>query len=57
MGLLTIYLIQARNLQPRDFSGTADPYCKVSVVPFVANKTVQSRVQRKTTTPEFKGKH
>ncbi|PIK60829.1 putative synaptotagmin-5-like [Apostichopus japonicus] len=53
MGLLTIYLIQARNLQPRDFSGTADPYCKVAVVPHVS-KMVQSRVQRKTITPEFK---
>lgn len=53
MGLLTINLIQARNLQPREFSGTADPYCKVAVVPHVS-KMVQSRVQRKTVTPEFK---
>ena len=29
MGLLTVKLIQARDLQPREFSGTADPYCKV----------------------------
>ncbi|XP_022099154.1 synaptotagmin-1-like isoform X2 [Acanthaster planci] len=53
MGLLTIRLIQARDLQPREFSGTADPYCKISVVPH-SNKTLQSKVHRKTLCPEFK---
>nr|XP_054769714.1 synaptotagmin-5-like [Lytechinus pictus] len=53
MGLLTVRLIQARNLQPRDFSGTADPYCKVCVIPH-ASKTLQSKVHRKTVFPEFR---
>ncbi|XP_071493704.1 synaptotagmin-5-like [Diadema antillarum] len=53
MGLLTVRLIQARNLQPRDFSGTADPYCKVFVTPW-ATKTLQSKVHRKTVYPEFR---
>ncbi|XP_030854095.1 synaptotagmin-5-like [Strongylocentrotus purpuratus] len=53
MGLLTVRLIQARNLQPRDFSGTADPYCKVCVIPH-ASKTLQSKVHRKTVLPEFR---
>ena len=53
MGLLTVCLIQARELQPRDFSGTADPYCKISVVPH-SSKTLQSKVHRKTQCPEFK---
>ncbi|XP_070531830.1 synaptotagmin-1-like [Ptychodera flava] len=53
MGLLTVRLIEARELQPRDFSGTSDPYCKISVVPS-SGKTLQSKVHRKTLDPEFK---
>nr|XP_002733048.2 PREDICTED: synaptotagmin-10-like [Saccoglossus kowalevskii] len=53
MNLLTVRLIEARELQPRDFSGTSDPYCKIAVLPCVT-KTMQSRVHRKTLDPEFK---
>ncbi|XP_077986040.1 synaptotagmin-5-like [Glandiceps talaboti] len=53
MTLLTVRLIEARELQPRDFSGTSDPYCKVSVIPS-STKTMQSKVHRKTLDPEFK---
>ncbi|XP_071948300.1 synaptotagmin-A-like [Antedon mediterranea] len=53
MNLLTIRLIEARNLQPQDFSGTADPYCKVTVLPNCP-KTMQSKVLRKTLNPQFK---
>ncbi|XP_033096958.1 synaptotagmin-2-like [Anneissia japonica] len=53
MNLLTLRLIEARNLQPQDFSGTADPYCKVTILPNCP-KTMQSKVLRKTLNPQFK---
>ena len=51
-GLLTVRLIQARDLVPRDFSGTADPYCRLCLVPN-RRPQLQSRVHKKTLSPEF----
>lgn len=50
--LLTVRLIQARDLVARDFSGTADPYARLCLLP---NRRVQlqSKVHRKTLCPEF----
>lgn len=50
--LLTIYLIEAENLDPREFSGTADPYCKVCLLPDRRTQ-LQSKIHRKTTQPVF----
>lgn len=50
--LLTVYLVEAENLVPRDFSGTSDPYCKVCVLPDRRNQ-LKSKVHRKTTNPVF----
>ena len=51
-GLLTVRLIQARDLEARYFSGTSDPYCKLRLLP---NKKfqLQSRVHKNTRNPEF----
>lgn len=51
-GLLTVRLIQARDLVPRDFTGTADPYCRLCLLP-QRRPQLQSKVQKKTTSPEF----
>ena len=51
-GLLTVKIIQARDLVPRDFSGTSDPYCRICLLP--NRKTqLQTRTHRKTVCPEF----
>ena len=50
--LLTVYLIEAENLVSRDFSGTADPYCKLCLMP-CRRTYLQSKVHRKTTNPVF----
>ncbi|XP_067660988.1 synaptotagmin-1-like [Haliotis asinina] len=50
--ILTVHMIQARDLVPRDFSGTADPYCKVSLLP-EQRSILQSKIHRKTVNPEF----
>ena len=51
-GLLTVRLIQARDLVARDFSGTSDPYCKLCLLP---NRKfqLQSKVHKNTQQPEF----
>ncbi|KAK3599268.1 hypothetical protein CHS0354_012878 [Potamilus streckersoni] len=49
--LLTVHVIEARDLHSRDFSGTADPYCIVSLLPL--KRTLQSKVHRKTINPVF----
>ncbi|ELT91518.1 Sytalpha, partial [Capitella teleta] len=51
-GLITVRLIQACDLVPRDFSGTADPYCRLCLLP-VRRTQIQSKVHRKTLNPEF----
>ena len=50
--LLTVHLIEAENLVPRTFSGTADPYCKVCLLAH-RRAELQSKVHRKTTYPVF----
>ena len=50
--LLTVHLIEAENLVSRTFSGTADPYCKVCLLPH-RRAQLQSKVHRKTTYPVF----
>lgn len=50
--LLTVRLIQARDLIARDFSGTADPFCRLCLLPNRKSQ-LQSRVHKKTVNPEF----
>ena len=50
--LLTVHLIEAENLVSRSFSGTADPYCKVCLLPN-RRAQLQSKIHRKTTYPVF----
>ena len=49
-GILTIKLIDAQDLQPRDFSGTADPYAKIRLLPDKAN-VWQTRIHKRTLNP------
>ncbi|KAK7473709.1 hypothetical protein BaRGS_00035036, partial [Batillaria attramentaria] len=51
--ILTVHIIQARNLVPRDFSGTADPYVKVCLLPDQRSSSAQSKIHRKTVNPVF----
>lgn len=51
-GLITVRLIQARDLVARDFSGTADPYCRLCLLP-TKRTQIQSKVHKKTLNPEF----
>ncbi|XP_039280280.1 synaptotagmin-1 [Nilaparvata lugens] len=51
-GILTVRLIQAVDLQPRDFSGTADPYAKIRLLPDRTN-VWQTRIHKKTLNPVF----
>lgn len=50
--LLTVRIIQARDLVPRDLSGTADPYVRLCLLP-QKKMQLQSKVQKKTLCPEF----
>ncbi|XP_036340157.1 synaptotagmin-5-like isoform X1 [Rhagoletis pomonella] len=51
-GMLSVHLIEAHNLQPRDFSGTADPYAKVRLLPEKKNFW-QTRIHKRTLNPIF----
>lgn len=63
--LVTVRLVQARDLVPRDFSGTADPFCRLRVLPNDTaggnddghggrgSQQLQTRVHKKTLNPEF----
>lgn len=51
-GLLTVRLIEANDIQPREFSGTADPYAKIRLLPDVTN-VWQTRIHKKTLNPVF----
>lgn len=48
--LIYIKRYQAQDLQPRDFSGTADPYAKVRLLPDRAN-VWQTRIHKRTLNP------
>ncbi|ESO85946.1 Sytalpha [Lottia gigantea] len=50
--ILTVHLIQAQDLVPRDCSSTLDPYCRVSLLPD-RRGDLQSKIQRKTLNPIF----
>lgn len=49
-GILNIKLIDAQDLQPRDFSGTADPYAKLRLLPDKTN-VWQTRIHKRTLNP------
>ncbi|XP_037711168.1 synaptotagmin-5 isoform X1 [Drosophila subpulchrella] len=51
-GLLNVRLLEAQNLQPRQFSGTADPYAKVRLLPDKKNFW-QTRIHKRTLNPVF----
>ncbi|EDW77291.2 uncharacterized protein Dwil_GK18165 [Drosophila willistoni] len=51
-GLLNVRLLEAQNLQPRQFSGTADPYAKIRLLPDKKNFW-QTRIHKKTLNPVF----
>lgn len=49
-GILNVKLIDAQDLHPRDFSGTADPYAKIRLLPDKAN-VWQTRIHKRTLNP------
>ncbi|BFZ20827.1 hypothetical protein BsWGS_23866 [Bradybaena similaris] len=51
-GILTVNLIRAHNLLPRDLNYTANPYCRITILPG-QRSSAQSRIHRKTLNPEF----
>ncbi|XP_049961498.1 synaptotagmin-5 isoform X2 [Schistocerca serialis cubense] len=51
-GILTVRLLEAHDLQARDFSGTADPYAKIRLLPDRGN-VWQTRIHKKTLNPVF----
>ncbi|XP_067002242.2 synaptotagmin-5 [Anabrus simplex] len=51
-GILTVRLIEAHDLQARDFSGTADPYAKIRLLPDRTN-VWQTRIHKRTLNPVF----
>ncbi|XP_055637715.1 synaptotagmin-5 isoform X2 [Toxorhynchites rutilus septentrionalis] len=51
-GILNVKLVEAQDLQPRDFSGTADPYAKIRLLPD-RNNVWQTRIHKKTLNPVF----
>ncbi|XP_054283657.1 synaptotagmin-5 isoform X2 [Macrosteles quadrilineatus] len=51
-GILTIRLNEAHDLQARDFSGTADPYAKIRLLPDRTN-VWQTRIHKRTLNPVF----
>ncbi|KAJ6648704.1 WD repeat-containing protein 82, partial [Pseudolycoriella hygida] len=51
-GILNVRLIEAQDLQPRDFSGTADPYAKIRLLPDKSN-VWQTRIHKRTLNPVF----
>lgn len=53
---ISVGIIQADNLPPKDFSGTSDPYVKTYLLPDRRQK-FQSKVHRKTLNPEFHEKY
>uniref|UniRef100_A0A182NGQ7 C2 domain-containing protein n=1 Tax=Anopheles dirus TaxID=7168 RepID=A0A182NGQ7_9DIPT len=51
-GILNVKLVEAQDLQPQDFSGTADPYAKIRLLPD-RNNMWQTRIHKKTLNPVF----
>lgn len=50
--ILTVRLIQAKDLVARDFSGTADTYCKLCLLPDRAHR-LQTKVHKNSQNPQF----
>ncbi|XP_012939736.1 synaptotagmin-1, partial [Aplysia californica] len=50
--ILTVNLVRAHNLLPRDLAGTANPYCRLTLLPG-QRTSAQSRIHRKTLQPDF----
>ncbi|CAL1534300.1 unnamed protein product, partial [Lymnaea stagnalis] len=50
--ILTVNLVRAHNLLPRDLCGTSNPYCRLTLLPG-HRASAQSRIHRKTLNPEF----
>ncbi|KAK4879992.1 hypothetical protein RN001_008138 [Aquatica leii] len=50
--ILTVRLVEAHDLEARDFSGTADPYAKIRLLPDRTN-VWQTRIHKKTLNPVF----
>ncbi|KAF5281254.1 hypothetical protein FQA39_LY05140 [Lamprigera yunnana] len=50
--ILTVRLVEAQDLEARDFSGTADPYAKIRLLPDRTN-VWQTRIHKKTLNPVF----
>ncbi|KAF4519094.1 hypothetical protein B566_EDAN001686 [Ephemera danica] len=51
-GILSVRLLEAQDLRARDFSGTADPYAKIRLLPD-RNNVWQTRIHKKTLNPVF----
>ncbi|XP_034934372.1 synaptotagmin-1-like [Chelonus insularis] len=51
-GILSVKLIEARDLKPRELSGNADPYAKIRLLPDRSN-TLQTKVHKRTLNPIF----
>ncbi|XP_043255242.1 synaptotagmin-5 isoform X1 [Colletes gigas] len=51
-GILTVRLVEAHDLHPRELNGTADPYGKVRLLPDWSN-VWQTRIHRRTLNPVF----
>jgi hypothetical protein len=50
--LLPHFFSQAHDLQPRDFSGTADPYAKIRLLPDASKTNMwQTRIHKRTLNP------
>lgn len=50
--LLTVNLVRAHNLQPRDVNDSANPYCRLTLLPS-QRSSAQSRIHRNTVNPQF----
>jgi len=48
--ILSVRLIEAQNIVPKDYSGTADPYAKIRLLPDRSN-VWQTRIHKKTLNP------
>ncbi|XP_020283550.1 synaptotagmin-1, partial [Pseudomyrmex gracilis] len=51
-GILTVRLIEAHDLRPRELSGIADPYAKIRLLPD-RNNVWQTTIHRRTLNPVF----
>ncbi|GFO45717.1 sytalpha [Plakobranchus ocellatus] len=50
--LLTVNLVRAHNLSPHDRNDSANPYCRLTLLP-MQRLSAQSRIHRNTLNPQF----